>query len=92
MGFADEQSYEEMIAALNRYISEVEAQCDIMCKAGEDCVDNTEDDPAAIASKEKIEGHVKKIKAELETVGKVIRALQDEIERIRAEAKKAAQD
>lgn len=92
MGFADEQSYEEMIAALNRYVAEVEEQCDIMLKAGEDCVDNTEDDPAALASKEKIGEHVKKIKAELETVGKVITALQDEIDRIREEAKKAAQE
>ncbi len=53
MAYADEQSYEEMISALQTYVSQVEEECGVMESAGNDCVDNTDGDPAASTSNEK---------------------------------------
>ena len=53
MAYADEQSYEEMISALQTFVSEAEEQCGVMESAGSDCVDNTDGDPAAEKSNER---------------------------------------
>jgi len=89
MAFADEQSYEEMINALQSFLSLAEEQCSVMESAGQDCVDNTDNDPAAEASNSKLQKCIGDIRATFETIQKIISALQDELEDIRAAAAKA---
>lgn len=89
MAFADEQAYEEMISALQTFVSQAEEQCGVMESAGNDCVDNTDGDPAAEASNSKLQACVGNIRATFETIQGIISALQEELEEIRAAAAKA---
>lgn len=89
MAFADEQAYEEMINALQTFVSQADEQCGVMESAGNDCVDNTENDPAAEASNSKLQKCVGDIRSTFETIQGIISALQEELEDIRAAAAKA---
>lgn len=92
MAYADEQSYEEMIEALQRFSSEAEEQCTVMESAGADCVDNTGGDPAAERSNAKLQKCVGNIRSALEAIQGIASALQEELEEIREAAAKAASD
>ena len=87
--FADEQSYEEMISALQTFLSQAEEQCGVMESAGNDCVANTDGDPAAEKSNERLQKCVSDIRATFETIQGIISALQEELEDIREAAAKA---
>ena len=89
MAFADEQAYEEMISALQNFVSQADEQCGVMESAGNDCVDNTENDPAAEASNSKLQKCVGDIRSTFETIQGIITALQEELEDTRAAAAKA---
>lgn len=89
MAFADEQSYEEMINTLQTFLSQAGEQCDVMQSAGEDCVDNTENDPAAEKASAKLQQCLSKIRDSMEAIQAVIQALQDELEDIRQAAARA---
>ena len=89
MAYINEQSYEEMMNALRNFKNQVETQCGIMVSAGKDCMDNMEEDPAAIKSNEKLVKCVEKIRENYETIDKIIAALQDELERAKIAAAKA---
>lgn len=89
MAYADEQSYEEMIAALQNFMTEVEEQCGVLESAGTDCVDNTDGDPAAEKADEKLQICVGDIRGTLETIQNIAYALQQELEDIREAAAKA---
>ena len=89
MAYADEQSYEEMISALQTFMTEVEEQCSVLESAGSDCVDNTDGDPAAEKANAKLQKCISDIRATLETIQGIISALQQELEDIRAAAAKA---
>ena len=89
MAYADEQSYEEMINALQNFMSQTQEQCEVMTRAGADCVDNTDHDPAAVKGNERLGECVQSITATFEIIQNVIAALQDELERIREAAQKA---
>ena len=89
MAFADEQAYEEMINALQTFVSQADEQCGVMESAGNDCVDNTENDPAAEASNSKLQKCVGDIRSTFETIQGIISALQEELADIRAAAAKA---
>lgn len=91
MAYADEQSYEEMISALQTYVSQVEEECGVMESAGNDCIDNTDGDPAASTSNEKLQQCVGKIRSATESIQGIIAALQQELEDIREAAAKANQ-
>jgi len=91
MAYADEQSYEEMISALQAFVSQVGEQCDVMEGAGNDCVDNTDGDPAAEKSNAKLQQCVSNIRSATESVQGIISALQEELEDIREAAAKADQ-
>lgn len=91
MGYADEQSYEEAINQLNRLIKDVNDVCDDMTRAGSDCVDNMDDDPAALASCRRLAECIKSIEMNLELIEQVRAAMQEQIERIRESARKASQ-
>lgn len=89
MAYADEQSYEEMISALQTYVSQVEDECGVMESAGNDCVDNTDGDPAASKSNGKLQQCVGKIRAATGSIQGIIAALQQELEDIKIAASKA---
>lgn len=91
MAYADEQSYEEMISALQAFVAQVGEQCDVMESAGNDCVDNTDGDPAAEKSNAKLQQCVGNIRSATESVQGIISALQEELEDIRKAAAKADQ-
>jgi hypothetical protein len=83
MSWADEESYEEMINALQNFKSQTEQQCLVMEQAGKDCVENTDGDPAAEKSNAKLVACVTQIRGALETVDALAAALQEELDRIR---------
>ena len=89
MAYADEQSYEEMISALQNFISQAEEQCTVMETAGKDCVDNTDGDPAAEKANAKLQKCVGEIQATFGSIQGIISALQEELEAIREAAAKA---
>lgn len=89
MAMADEQSYEEMISALQTFVSQVSEQCEVMQSAGTDCVDNTNGDVAAEKSNARLQQCVGNIRSATESVQGVIAALQQELEDIREAARRA---
>ena len=89
MAFADEQSYEEMISALQTFISDLEEQCSTLQQAGSDCVDNTDGDPAAIGANAKLQQCIGDMRESSEEISRIISALQQELEDIREAAAKA---
>lgn len=91
MSYADEQSYEEMISTLQAFVAQIGEQCDVMESAGNDCVDNTDGDPAAEKSNARLKQCVGNIRTATEEVQGIILALQEELEDIRAAAAKADQ-
>lgn len=91
MAYADEESYEEMISKLQTFISDVEEQCGVMESAGNDCVDNTDNDPAAAKSNARLQQCVTGIRSATESIQGIISALQQELDDIRAAANKANQ-
>lgn len=90
MAFADEQSYEEMIQALQKFQSEMEEQCSVMESAGQDCVDNTDGDPAAERSNGRLQKCVGDIRGALKNIQGIAAALQQELEDIKEAAAKAS--
>lgn len=89
MAYADEQSYEEVISALQSFMSNVSEACDTMEAAGNDCVDNMDGDPAAEKSNAKLQQCIARFRGTLGTAQNVIAAMQQELEDIRAAAAKA---
>ncbi len=90
MACADEQSYEEMIGSLQAFMSAVSEACGDMEAAGNDCVDNTDNDPAAEKSNARLQQCTARIRGTLETAQQVIGDLQQELEDIRQAAARAA--
>lgn len=91
MAYASEEAYEEMIQALGKYPSDLGEQCETMSAAAQDCVDNTDGDPAAAASASNLQSCVAKIQANFETIQGIMTALQEELEEIREAAARAQQ-
>lgn len=92
MAFADEKCYEEMIAALHTFSSKVAEECEKMEQAGNDCVDNTENDPAAEKSNAKLQMCVTRFRGTISAAQQVAVALQAQLERIREAARAAESD
>lgn len=88
-GFANTEDYESMIQSLQKYMGEMQEECAALSSAAEDCVDNTDGDPAAAKSAEKLQGCVSKINSALESIGGVMQALQNELNQIEEAASKA---
>lgn len=83
MSYMDEQSYQEMINALENFKKQVETHCGIMEKAGQDCMDNMEADEYATESNNKLKTCVSSIRENYETIDKIVRALEEELEKVR---------
>ncbi len=90
MAHAEEQSYYEMIEALEKFITAVEEQCDEMENAATDCVDNTEDDVTAVNSSDSLKASVTNIRDAVSRVSAIKAALQDEIDEIVETGKKSS--
>ncbi len=90
MQVADEQSYQEVINALRSYTNSVSEASGKMYRAGSDCVDNTQNDPAAVTSNERLQGALSKINGAVQDIGGIIADLQEELEEIREAAAAAA--
>ncbi|MBQ6836637.1 MAG: hypothetical protein IJO16_05945 [Clostridia bacterium] len=88
MTWIDEEAYQSMINALNNFVKQVTAQCDIIDKATEDCLDNTDDENVK-PSAEALAGHIKNIKAQFPTVEDVIKKLEEQLEKAREARRKA---
>ncbi len=89
MAFADEQAYEEMINALRNTKRQLEVHCGVLAQAGKDCVDNTDNDPAAERANARVGECVSKIQQNLETLDSLAAALSEELEDIRQAAARA---
>ena len=89
MTYVDEESYQEMIRALQNFMAQTSEHCGVMESAGKDCVDNTDNDPAAVKGNEKLGACLQRIRGTFETVQGVIEALQRELEQVHAAAAKA---
>lgn len=89
MAKADPASYEAMISALESFASDAGEQCETMAAAGQDCVDNTEDDPAANKANAKLQKCISDIRTQLETIKEIQSALKEELDDIIAAAAKA---
>ena len=92
MAYASDESYEAMISALGTYLTTVGEQCGIMSAAAQDCVDNTDEDPAAAKSAAKLNQNIVKINESAELIQKIAKALADELEEIHAKARQAMAD
>ena len=92
MTVADEQSYEEVISKLRAYTNKVFESCNDMYCAGKDCVDNTENDPAAVKSNDNLCKALGQINDAVQTIDTIIAALEEELERIREAAAAAEYD
>lgn len=77
--YADAESYQEMINALNTSLNNFSRYCSVMAMAGRDCVDNTMQDPAAVASSAKLAACLQKIRGTFPQIQAIITALQQEI-------------
>ena len=89
MSYADEQAYEEVISQLQKLVNDGEEQCNALSSAGEDCVDNTDGDPAAEKCSEKLQSCVSNIRTALSEIEEVIQKLQAQLDTIREAAKQA---
>lgn len=89
MNLADDQSYEEVISLLQSFISDLGESVSKMQSAGQDCVDNTENDPAAESCNAKIQECCSKVQNAAESIQGVIAALQQELAKIQEAASKA---
>ena len=88
MTWIDEEAYQNMINALNNFVKQVTTQCDIIDKAAQDCVDNTDDENVK-PSADALAGHIKNIKAQFPVVEQVIKALEEQLEKARDARRKA---
>ena len=89
MAFANEQQYEEMISALQTFKTEAQEKCQTLTAVGSECVENTQNDPAAAKSNSSVQQCVGQIEAQLEEIDRIAQELADELDRIREAAAKA---
>lgn len=86
---ADPASYEEAISQLQSVAAELQEDVAVLERAGQDCVDNCEGDPAAERSAAKVNNCAQQISAAIEQVQSVIQAMQQELEEIQEAAARA---
>lgn len=86
---ADPARYEEAISQLQSVSRELGEDVTVLQRAAQDCVDNTDGDPAAASSSQKVQACASQIQAAIEQVQAVISAMQQELEDIQTAAAKA---
>ena len=86
---AKDESYQEVISQLDAYIKKVEESCTTLESAAKDCVDNTDNDPAAARSSENLSKAIAKIQEQMPNIRAVMQAMQAQLERIHQAASEA---
>lgn len=89
MNGADPARYEEAISQLQSVAGQLSEDVSVLQRAGQDCVDNTDGDPAAASSSQKVQACAQQIQAAIEKIQAVIQAMQQEIEEIEQAAARA---
>ena len=79
---ADIPKYEEMIAAIGKFIGEVDEASAEMAAAGSECVENCGNDSASTTSNAKLAEHIGKFSEATEAAGRVQAALQEQLEEL----------
>lgn len=82
MATVDTEAYQEMISALQSFMTEVSDACDTMDAAGTDCVDNMEGDPSAVKANEKLQECLGRFRGTFDAVQDVINGLQTELDHV----------
>lgn len=82
MAYADTESYEQMIQALQTFLSGLQEQCQAMKAAGEDCLDNTDQDDNVRPRVGELQECVGQIQSTFGTIEGIIQGLQQELQRI----------
>lgn len=80
--YADPEKYEELMGALQTFISRVSEACSNMEAAGDTCVDCMDGDPSAVKSNDALRGCTRFIREAASEAQKIIAALQEELEEI----------
>lgn len=86
---ASEESYMEVISEISTYIGKLEESIEALRSAANECVENTDEDPAAVASNERLNQAIGKIEDQKPVLQQVIQAMNEELERIREAARRA---
>lgn len=89
MANAQDESYAAMISALQTFVSEAEEECSVMDQAGQDCVDNTDNDAAALKSSASLSKCVSNIRSAVAEINNIAAALQQELDDIHEAAARA---
>lgn len=92
MSLVNEESYYELIGALQKFKKEAEEQCMVMQAAGMDCVENMYEDPSAVSANNKLQQCIGSIHSALEAIQGIISNMQEELEEVKAAAAKAKFD
>lgn len=87
MDVSNEQSYMEMIHALQLYDAQVTQICGVMLKAADDCLDNTMGDANAVKTAKELSACCKKIQPQLQEVERIAKELERELDELRRTTK-----
>jgi len=79
---ADIPKYEEMIEAISRFVRDVDGAGSEMGSAGNECVENCNNDSASTKSNEKLKECISRLQESTEIAGQIQSALQEELERL----------
>ena len=79
---AEVRSFEEMIAAVSKFISEVSESCSQMLAVGNQCVTQCDGDVPSTKANTKLKGCVAKFAGSLETAQKIKEGLERELEKL----------
>ena len=88
----DTDAYTAVIEYIGSFISDVSEDAEMMSKAAEDCVDNTDGDEAAAAASARVNGCVCKVGQQLEILSGVQAAMQRQVEAGMEAARKAQRE
>lgn len=83
MAYVNETEYANAIESLKQFITDAKAKCEDITAAAQDCVDNTDKDPKAVAVKKKLDDSVKSIETEIESIEKVCTKMQEQLDEVR---------
>jgi len=80
-GVVDTQAYEETISQLRTSTNKIFEECAQMRTAAQTCIDNMQEDVAAINKANKLQTHIQGINAATQELNQVTAAMQQELER-----------
>ena len=82
MVVADESAYSEVASKISDYIKKIEECCGTLETAANDCVENTQGDPAAAKSSSDLKAAVGKIQEQMPVLQGIVSAMNQQIEKM----------